>query len=114
MVAVVLEGSEVVRGRVFFHMEEVGLWQESAMKPAFMETQMKATKEIDGILTLVLAVQRQWYNPALPVGLLSVPCWAIVAQTKFQLHATKVLAKAFVSNGDQSSKWNLLLWKHTY
>ena len=29
------------------------------MKPAFMETQMKATKEIDGILTLVLAVQRQ-------------------------------------------------------
>lgn len=48
--------------------EEVSLWQESARKPAFMETQMKAKKEIGGILTLVLAVQRQWYNPALPVG----------------------------------------------
>ena len=88
-----LEGSEVVSGHVFFHMEEVGLWKELAMKPAFMETQMKATKEIDGILTLVLAVQRQWYNPALPVGLLLVPCWPVVAQTKFQLRATKVLAK---------------------
>lgn len=45
---------------------------------------------------------------------LLVPCWPVVAQTKFQLQATKVLAKAFVSDGDQSSKWNLLLWKHTY
>ena len=42
---VVLEGSEVVSGQVFFHMEEVGLWHESAMKPAFMETQMKTKKE---------------------------------------------------------------------
>lgn len=107
---VVLEGSEVVSGQVFFHMEEVGLWHESAMKPAFMETQMKTKKEIGGILTLVLAVQRQWYNPALPVG----PLLASSGSNQVSVHATEVLAKAFVSNGDQSSKWNLLLWKHTY
>lgn len=41
MVVVVLEGSEVVSGHVFFHVEEVGLQQEWAMKPTFMEIQMK-------------------------------------------------------------------------